>query len=107
MAVDNDSHSGVGSNPNVDPIEQWLRPSGSSETGTGPVYHHIPSTCPRCGYCPTCGRGWYIKEWWYPQYPYTPYMPVLTGSDPEPGITSSFSLEGHHEAVGFVPYPNW
>jgi hypothetical protein len=34
-----------------------------------------PKPCPRCGYCPTCGRGDPYFVPYQPGYPYPPYPP--------------------------------
>jgi hypothetical protein len=32
--------------------------------------------CPSCGHCPTCGRGGYYTQPYWPSYPYSyPYGP--------------------------------
>jgi hypothetical protein len=37
--------------------------------------------CPRCGYCPCCGRG---GGWWPPQYPWVYPGPYYVGDPPYP-----------------------
>ena len=57
---------------------------------------HTQSTCPACGYCPHCGRGYHQP--YYPTYPYpSPYQPPYYPTYPtwvSPNTT------------GAMPYPS-
>lgn len=43
--------------------------------------YSVNGTCPRCGYCPTCGRANTPVIPWHPQPVYPPYYPIYTNAD--------------------------
>lgn len=52
--------------------------AGITITGTNlPPLNNSISSCPHCGYCPTCGRP---RSWYIPPVPYQyPYHPGYAG----------------------------
>ena len=63
-------------------------------TGYSTAFHLALSECPRCGYCPCCGRD---GVWYYPTYP--PYYcagdPIRTNPYPTHPTSCTLTCGSH------------